>query len=294
MRSQKIFCISLCLVIGFGLCTSIAQAQTKSQEIQAIILINKMQDFYFHRQVIRLQDIVSCKPRIEVWSKEDREEWNNMSKQLATLVAIDQTGNERKAKFYDKMNSGFEEAVTYVNSMCEAWNKKGPLDREAMMPMVKAEMRLTYAMDELIRHLARDVDFAALTDEQRQQFIEIILLTRMAEELRTAIGIAFIENANWYVSEGISNFWPQMGKFDITAVLYQAVVDFNKPQNKNKDESFTRLKKVKSLAVVNASKLYPAKQETGKPDLESLRGLKENFIMLVPIFQKLMDETVPQ
>jgi len=293
MNAQRIL-ITLCLVIGLVLSTGTTQARTVSQELQAIILISQMQDFYYHQQILRLQDIVSCKPRIEVWSKQDIEQWKEMSKRLAKLVAIEKADNERKAKFYNKMNSGFEEATSYVNSMCEKWNKQGPLDREAMMPMIKAEMRFVYASDELTRHLARDIDFGALTQEQRQQVIEIVLLSRMAEELRTAIGTAFVENADWYVSEGIANFWPQIGQFDITAVLYQAAVDFNKSENKNKSELFARLKKVKSLAVVNASKLYTEKRENKKIDLEALRGLKENFIMLRPIFDKLMGQTIPQ
>jgi|GEM_PF-2236407 len=293
MKSRKIF-ILCCLIVGFGLGMGTVRAQTLSPELQAIILISQMQDFYYHQQILRLQDIVSCKPRIEVWSKQDLDQWKGMSNRLAKLVAIERADNERKAKFYNKMNSGFEEATAYVNSMCEKWNKKGPLDREAMMPMIKAEARFVYAADQLTRHLARDIDFASLTQDRRQEVLEIILLSRMAEELRTAIGTAFVENANWYVSEGLANFWPQIGQFDISAVLYQAAVDFNKPENKNKSELFKRLKDIKSLAVVNASKLYAANRENKKTDLEALRGLKENFILLRPIFDKLMGQTVPQ
>ena len=293
MKSRKIF-ISCCLIVGFGLGMGTVRAQTLSPELQAIILVSQMQDFYYHQQILRLQDIVSCKPRIEVWSKQDLDQWKEMSKRLAKLVAIERADNERKAKFYNKMNSGFEEATAYVNSMCEKWNKKGPLDREAMMPMIKAETRFVYAADELTTTSCQDIDFAALTQDQRQEVLEIILLSRMAEELRTAIGTAFVENANWYVSEGLANFWPQIGQFDISAVLYQAAVDFNKPENKNKSELFKRLKDIKSLAVVNASKLYAANRENKKTDLEALRGLKENFILLRPIFDKLMGQTVPQ
>lgn len=293
MSSKKTL-ISLCVIVGFGLCMGSVQAQTQSQELQAIILISQMQDFYYHQQILRLQDIVTCKPRIELWSKQDIDQWDEMSKRLKKLVAIDKPDNERKAKFHKKMNSGFKEATEYVNSMCEKWNQKGPLDREAMMPMIKAEARFVYAADQLTRHLARDIDFGALTQDQRQEVLEIILLSRMAEELRTAIGTAFVENANWYVSDGIANFWPEIGQFDISSVLYQAAVDFNKPENNKKSELFRRLKNIKSLAVVNASKLYAAKRESNKTDFEALRGLKENFILLRPIFDKLMGQTVPQ
>jgi hypothetical protein len=280
--------VSFSSVVLLVLCLTIGQAHALKPQIQAVGVAGKLQAIVLRAMNAFVGDAVVDKAgRLKA---EDIASFDNYSASLKKLIGYNQPGQERTTKYFDKMIQTDLETRTLAYRFISAMEKSGQPDRELVFALDRKAGQYRYATDEMIRHLIKDLDVSRLSETERRQYMELLQVIRLENELQGVVYQAYKVFADIpaYDANAVSEFWSRLGRFEFSAAIYAGYVSFT-TENK-KSAYFTELKALKHEIKMNGQKILVSAQKTSTPDMEATRALRKATQGLSAVFDGLVAE----
>jgi hypothetical protein len=280
--------ILLSIVVFLTFCLVLGQAHALKPQIEAVVIAGKLQATVLRAMSAFVGDAVVDKAgRLK---PEDIASFDNYSASLKKLIRYNQPGQERITKYFDKMIQSDLQARTLAYRFISAMEKNGQPDRELIFALDRKARQYRYATDEMIRHLIKDLDVSRLSETERRQYMELLQVIRLENELQGVVYQAYKVFADTpaYDANAVSEFWSRLGRFEFSAATYSGYVSFAS-ENK-KSALFTELKALKHEIKINGQKILVSAEKTSSPDMAAARALRNATQRLSPVFDGLLAE----
>ena len=272
-----------CLLILTGL-TVQAQAAVSFKELEAIKLIGRIQAtlIYFMSDF----DAQTIMGRTMTNWQEPYAQYTADLKKLAQLTGVGQAGRDAITKYYNKILARDAEINGQLDRFDAEFKKTGRPDPQISAQLALTASRYRYAMDQMVRHLASDLNVKQLSRDQLTAYGETLHLITLQQLLLTAVFEAYDGNYPG-ASKPAHDFWFALGRFDYQFQMYKIFIRLS-GLIETRAAWLADLEKIKHGLVMKGEAMYVESARDNRPDQKTVQEVWKLNERAYEMFRKKM------